>query len=297
MGNKEKVRHRKIKFILIYILILNWLVALVKIIYGLFSRCSSITADGFHSLSDGASNIIGLIGINLASQPKDRDHHYGHKKYETFFSLGIGLLLLILSFNLLKEGVGRLYSPVFPLLDTKSFAVILTTLLINLVVMRYEYKKGKLLQSDILTSDASHTKADIFTSLSVIVAIIFIKSGYPVMDGIVTIIISFFIAYSGFQIIREGSNILCDKASVDIHRISEIVLEIKGVKTCHNIRARGRSDDIYVDLHVQVEPQMHIDKAHLLSFQIEEAIKKGIPGVTDVVVHIEPAKPHLNTTP
>ena len=104
-----------------------------------------------------------------------------------------------------------------------------------------------------------------------------------------TVLISLFIAYAGFQILKVSSNVLVDSAAIlDTKRIEDIVIEIKGVKTCHKIRTRGRPDDIYIDLHVQVSGQMHVDNAHKICYAIEEAIKKGIPEVTDVVVHIEP---------
>ena len=281
--------YKHIRQILIWILILNWAVALAKILYGLFSRCASMTADGFHSLSDGASNIIGLIGIRLACQPTDQDHPYGHRKYETFFSLGIALLLFLVCFNLFKEGLNRLYRPVTPQIDLRSFVVMIITLAVNVGVMNYEYKKGELLHSDILVYDSMHTKADIFTSLSVIIALITIKLGYPIIDPIATIMISLFIAYAAFTIVKQSSRVLCDTAPiVDVKKIVDIVLSIEGVKTCHKVRSHGRPDDIYLDLHVQVSPDMHIDKAHKISYVIEEAIKKGIPEVTDVVVHMEP---------
>lgn len=283
--------YTRINRILWGILILNWTVAGAKIVYGLISRCSSMTADGFHSLSDGTSNIICLIGIFFASQPTDSDHPYGHKKYETFFSLGIAALLFFLAFNLARGGLARLGQPVIPGADMGSFAVMLATLGVNIWVMRYEYRKGKELQSDILISDSLHTRADIVTSFSVIAALIGIKLGLPIVDPIATIIISLFVAYAGWGIVREGSRILCDTAPiVDVKKIEDIVLGVKGVKTCHKIRTRGRPDDIHVDLHVQVHHHMHIDQAHKISFEIEGALKKGIPEITDVVVHMEPFK-------
>ena len=289
MKAEAEVHYKSIKRILIIILFLNWGVAIAKILYGIFSRCESMTADGFHSLSDGASNIIGLIGIHFASKPEDSDHPYGHKKYETFFSLGIAILLFILSFNLLKEGIGHLYKPVLPQVDIRSFIVMVATLAVNVWVMNYERKKGEILRSDILISDSMHTKADILTSLSVIIALIAIKLGFPIIDPIVTIIICLFIFHAGYVIARQSSAVLCDTAAIlDIKKIGDIVLGIKGVKNCHKIRTRGRPDDIHVDLHIQVNPDMHVDHAHKISYAIEEAIKKGIPEVTDVVVHIEP---------
>ncbi|MBI5206357.1 MAG: cation transporter [Candidatus Firestonebacteria bacterium] len=281
--------YKNIRYVFILTLIFNWAVALAKIYYGFFSNCISMSADGFHSLSDGASNIIGIIGIHFASQPVDTDHPYGHKKYETLFSMGIALLLFLLAFNLIIKGINQLNNPVIPKIDMISFVIMIITMLVNIIVMKYEYKKGKQLGSDLLTSDAMHTKADILTSLSVIISLIFIKSGYPIIDPISTIVISIFIAFAGYNIIKKGSQTLCDtQAIVDVKKIFDIVLKIDGVKTCHKIRTRGRLDDIHIDMHVQVNPDMHIDNAHKICYKIENSIKKEIPEITDVIIHIEP---------
>jgi len=289
MEDLVQKHYSRIRTILAVVLLLNWAVAFAKIIYGYFSRCGSMTADGFHSLSDGASNIIGLIGIHFACRPTDKDHPYGHKKYETFFSLAIAGMLFVLAFNLAKEGIERIYNPVIPKIDAVSFVIMILTTAVNFLVMRYELKIGTTLKSDILVSDSMHTKADIFTSFSVIISLLVIRMGYPIIDPLVTILISLFIAHAGYDIVKHSSAVLCDTAAIlDDKKITEIVLGVRGVKTCHKIRTRGREDDIHIDLHVQVEPDMHMDTAHKISFRIEEAIKKGIPGVTDVVVHMEP---------
>jgi len=275
--------------ILIIVLVLNWGVALAKIIYGFLTRCASITADGFHSLSDGASNLIGLAGIHFACQPIDQDHPYGHRKYETFFSLGIAFLLFLVAIGLIHSSIERLRNPITPFVDIKSFLIMAVTMIINFLVMRYEEKNGRSLKSDILLSDALHTRSDIFISLSVIIALAVIKLGFPILDPIATIIIAFFIAYSGYEIIKHSSRILCDTAVIeDSRKITDIVLGIKGVQACHKIRTRGRPDDIHVDLHVQVKRDMHMDQAHKISFAIEDALKNNIPEITDVVVHMEP---------
>jgi cation diffusion facilitator family transporter len=289
MVNNVQQHYSRIRYVLILVLVLNWAVAIAKILYGLFSRCVSITADGFHSFSDGASNIIGLIGINLAAQPRDKDHPYGHRKYETFSSLGISLLLFFVALGLVHESMGRLRNPIIPQVDIKSFTIMFITMALNFWVMHYEHKKGKILKSDILISDAMHTRADILTSLSVIIALVVIKLGYPIIDPIATIVISLFIAYAGYEIVKHSSAVLCDAAVIlDDKKIVDIVLSISGVKTCHKIRTRGRPDDIYIDLHVQVNPDMHMDQAHKISCAIEDKIKRTIPEVTDVVVHMEP---------
>jgi cation diffusion facilitator family transporter len=284
----SKKHYRRIRLILIAILALNWGVAIAKVIFGLFTRCQSMTADGFHSLSDGASNIIGLIGIALSSRPTDEDHPYGHRKYETFFSMGIAALLFLLAMNLIRESFGRFLHPIVPEVTVGSFGVMMITMIINIFVMKYEYNQGKVLASDFLVADSMHTKADIFTSFSVIGALVGIKLGYPVLDPIVTFIISAFIGYAGFEIVKDASKILCDTVAIDTVKVAEVVLAVKGVKECHKIRTRGRPDDICIDLHVQVDPEMHIDHAHKICYAVEEALKSKIPEVTDVLVHIEP---------
>jgi cation diffusion facilitator family transporter len=274
--------------ILFIILFLNWAVAFIKMLYGILTKSYSMLADGFHSLSDGTSNIIGLIGMSFALKPVDEKHPYGHKKYETFTSITIALILLLVVVNIIKEAIRRFNHPVIPEVNIGSFVVMAVTIIVNLAVMKYEYSKGKLLKSDILIADSMHTRSDVFTSASVILGLLFVKAGYPIMDIIVSLFISGFIAYAGFNILRHSSSILCDEVAIDKSRIADIVRSISGVRKCHKIRTRGRSDDIHIDLHVLVDPDMHVDKAHSLSYKIEDELKKKIEGASDVLVHIEP---------
>jgi cation diffusion facilitator family transporter len=281
-------RFLQIRRVLLYILVLNWAVAAAKLIYGWLTRSASMSADGFHSLSDGLSNIIGLLGIWIASRPIDESHPYGHRKYETLTSIGISAILFLACLNVVREGVLRFLRPVLPEVNWGSFAVMGGTLTINLLVMTYEARKGRLLKSDVLLSDALHTRADILTSASVIVTLIGVRLGYAILDPIVSLVIAGFIAYAAVDILREGSRVLSDGVAIQTDEIERAVLGIEGVKECHQIRSRGRQDDIHIDLHVLVDPRMHVDKAHRLSYAIEDKMKSEFHGVTDVVVHIEP---------
>lgn len=285
---RQDNRFSQIKKVLIYVLILNWLVAFMKLIYGLLTNCMSMSADGMHSFSDGASNIIGLVGIWVASQPIDKGHPYGHKKYETFSALGIAVLLILVCIQILRSAIARFFKPVMPDVTWVSFIVMCVTLLINIFVMWYEVKRSKELKSDILYSDAMHTRSDILVSISVIGTLISVKMGLHVVDAPVAVIIAGLIGYSVFEILRDCSNVLCDKAPIVSDKIKDVVMDIEGVKACHQIRTRGRQDDIHVDLHVLVQPNMHVDTAHNISEKIEKDVKEKIIGVTDVVVHIEP---------
>jgi cation diffusion facilitator family transporter len=289
---KEKLssgeRYLKIRWVLIYVLFLNWGVASAKLFYGWLTLSASMTADGFHSFSDGSSNIIGLIGIWIASRPIDETHPYGHKKYETLTSIGISILLFLVCFNVVREGVLRFLHPIIPQVSAGSFLIMGTTLAINILVMIYEKRMGVALKSDILISDALHTRADILTSFSVVVTLIGIKFGYPILDPIASLVIAGFIGYAAVNILKESSRVLSDGIAIPTQEIERIVLSIRGVQECHQVRSRGRGDDIHIDLHVLVDPEMDVHRAHHLSYAIENKIKRDFRGVTDVVVHIEP---------
>ena len=290
MGKKvdNRERYLRIRWVLIYVLLLNWGVAAAKLLYGWLTRSASMTADGFHSFSDGSSNIIGLLGIWISSRPIDETHPYGHKKYETLTSIGISILLFLVCFNVVREGILRFLHPVVPEVYVSSFLVMGITLAINIGVMIYENRMGIALKSDILISDALHTRADILTSSSVIVSLIGIKFGYLILDPIASLVISGFIAYAAVDILKESSRVLSDGVAIPIEEIQRVVLSIRGVKECHRIRSRGRGDDIHIDLHVLVDPEVDVHRAHHLSYAIENKIKRDFHGVTDVVVHMEP---------
>jgi cation diffusion facilitator family transporter len=289
MPNQKGQTYKRIRFVLLAVLGLNLAVAAAKIALGFLTRCQSMTADGFHSIADGTSNIIGLIGIAVSARPVDKDHPYGHKKYETFFSLGIAALLMLLSFNLAHESMPRLFHPVAPDVNALSFIVMIATIAVNAFVMKYEHSEGKRLKSDMLIADSMHTRADILTSVSVVIALMAIRAGYPIIDPIATLIIAAFIALAAFEIVKGASKVLCDTAAIiDVEQVASIVLTIEGVKACHKIRTRGRPDDICVDMHVQVDSAMPMRDAHKICYAIEDALKKRIPEVNDVLVHIEP---------
>ena len=275
--------------VLIYTLILNWLVASAKLVCGIITRSASMTADGFHSFADGTNNIIGLVGFYIAGRPVDKTHPYGHEKYETLTALGIGGLLLIVAFNIIKNAIQRISNPVIPEVNIGSFIVMTITVGINIFVMVYENREGKRLKSDFLVVDSYHTRSDIFVSLSVIGSLIAVKIGMPIIDAIMALLIAVFIGFSAFEILWQTSRVLSDAAVVPPENIKNIIMGFDDVVNCHNIRTRGRQDNICVDLHIWVKPNMHIDRSHELAHSIEEKLKKEIPGVREVITHIEPA--------
>jgi cation diffusion facilitator family transporter len=122
------------------------------------------------------------------------------------------------------------------------------------------------------------------------VALVFVKLGMPIVDPVITLIIAGFIGHSAYVIIRQESAILCDAVAItDTKKIEAVVLGIKGVKSCHKIRTRGRLDDVHLDLHIQIDADMTMRDSHLLNHTIQKEIMSVFPQIVDVLVHMEPA--------
>lgn len=281
-------RLKKVRRVLLYTLILNLFVAVAKIIYGYEMDSISMRSDGFHSFFDGTSNVIGLVGIWIASQPPDKEHPYGHRKFETLSTIAIAAMIFATGSEILREAYLRLSIPHDIEVSAMSFIVMAVTLAVNIGVMMYETRKGRELKSDFLTADAMHTQSDIYISLSVVISLIAAKAGYPIVDVIAAFVITLFIAKMGFSILKSATNVLADAACIDPEDIEKVVMNIHGVKDCHGIRTRGNRDFVNVDLHVLVDPDEKIQDAHTIAHNVEDAIKKGFRSVVDVVIHVEP---------
>ena len=165
--NFELDRYSAVSRVLLRVLALNLIVALAKIALGAASGAVSVLSDGFHSLTDGASNIVALVGVRVASQPPDADHPYGHRKFESMASVAIVLFLLLVIVQVLWTAIERLRFPAEPSIDTLTFGVMIATLAINLGVVVYERREAQRLSSEVLLADAHHTQSDLLTSLTV----------------------------------------------------------------------------------------------------------------------------------
>ncbi len=201
------------------------------------------------------------------------------------------LFLFVACASIIKEALARLRHPIIPEVTVFSFAVIAVTLGVNIFVMQYEKRMGKKHVSDILVSDALHTQSDIFVSLAVIVTLFAIKGGFFFLDTIVSLGIALFIAKAGFEIFKSTSHVLSDAIAVDHEKIERIVLGMEGVKSCHMIRSRGSQHDIYVDLHVEFDPDLTIRAAYAINENIMTELKNSIPGVKEVLINTEPYHP------
>jgi cation diffusion facilitator family transporter len=290
LSSKTMTRHsQEVNLVLWQVLAANLAVAGAKIAAGLWTGSVSILADGFHSATDASSNVIGLVGSTIAGQPPDRDHPYGHHKYETVAMMGIGLLLLIASWNVLQSAFSRLVEGVSPEIGPFSFGVMLVTLVFNVIVVFYEKKRGCQLNSSLLLADAAHTKSDIFVSLSVLATLVAVRLGWFWLDPVMALLIVAVIGHTGWQIIRRASDILADSAVVDAGAVEQVALSVEGVQSCHKIRSRGSDQATHLDLHIQVDGQMPLEQAHLLGHVTQDRLQNEL-GIAEVLVHVEPVQ-------
>lgn len=268
----------------------NLLVSLGKLIWGYQSNTLSLTADGFHSLLDAVSNVVGIIALNYSLKPADHDHPYGHRKFEAIASMVISFFIFLTCFEIANQGISRLFNPggERPEITAISYAVIGVTLCINLFVAWYERKKGKELGNDLLMADAQHTLSDCLVSVSVILSMVAVQFGFQWADIVIAFVVALIILKVGFELIMLHLSALTDEAVLDPREIEAFVKEVPGVLDCHKIRSRGLRDHIFIDLHIQVDPVLTVKAAHQISYAVEERLEKAYEGrVNEVLVHIE----------
>ncbi|HZR46544.1 MAG TPA: cation diffusion facilitator family transporter [Candidatus Manganitrophaceae bacterium] len=292
-GKHSESNLSQVNKILLIVLALNLLTATVKAWWGYWTHSISMQADGFHSFLDAASNVVGLIGVWVASHPPDDTHPYGHRKFETFGSFCISVFLFFGCFEILKNSYDRFQSAVIPEITPASFVIMFTTVIVNLMLSRWESRKGMLLKSEVLIADSFHTRSDVFASISVIASLAGSWAGYSFIDPLVGVIIAAIIGKVGGQILMESSKVLTDYSRIHPSEIHELVMKIHGVEECHAVRTRGSMSHVYVDLHIHVAPQMPLEKAHILAHRVEAEIMKKFSDVLEVVVHLEPHIPQL----
>jgi cation diffusion facilitator family transporter len=264
-------RYASIARVLVRVLVLNFGVAVAKIAFGYFSGAVSVLSDGFHSLIDASSNVVGLIGISAASQPPDEDHPYGHRKYETVASsVFVGftaLVVLEVLRNAYNHFTGRGPQHV---ISISSFLVMVATIAINLFVIWYETREGRRLSSEMLMADALQTRADVWSSLTVIAALFGARLGFPLLDPLAALVVAAFISYGGYQIFHATTGILSDRSVMVERDIEHVVMSVPGVVGCHEIRTRGSEDHVFLDLHVWLPAEMRLDEAHHISHVVKD---------------------------
>jgi cation diffusion facilitator family transporter len=270
------------------VLVLNLAVATAKLLLGYATGAVSIVSDGFHSLTDSTSNIIGLVGLRAARKPPDADHPYGHRKFETLAAAGIFIFLVLAVLEIGRSALHRFASPTPPDVSWVSFAVMIATLIVNIGVVRYEGGQGRALKSELLLADSVHTRSDVFATIGVLISLTGVALGFPLLDPIGGVAIAILIARTSYEIARDTSGILSDRAALDEEHIRRTVLSVPEVLGCHQIRTRGSADHVFLDLHVWFPAAMPLNTAHLLSHDVKDRLMEQFPQIADAIIHIEP---------
>ena len=281
-------RHQEVSRVLLRVLLFNLAVAGAKLALGYATGAVSIVSDGFHSLTDSASNIIGIVGLRASRKPPDSDHPYGHRKFETLAAGGIFMFLVLAVLEIGRTAMSRFTSLDPPQVTWVSFAIMLATLGINLAVVRYESGEGRRLNSELLLADSVHTRSDVFATIGVLFSLAAVWAGYPILDPLGGVAIAVLIARTSYEIARDTTGILSDRVVIDEDAIRETVMAVPGVLGCHNIRTRGPLDHVFLDAHVWFPADSPLRDAHHLSHIVKDRLMERFPQIVDAIIHIEP---------
>ena len=280
----------EVRRVLWRVLVLNAIVAAAKLVIGIMTGAVAMIADGFHSSMDASSNVLGLVGIKLAAQPPDEEHPYGHRRFETLATLGLGGLLLVAAWEILQTLIERLLQGGEPEVTALSFAVMIATILLNVGVTIYERRRGHALRSEILLADASHTASDVFVSLSVIASLAASAAGYPVADIAVALVIVVVIGRTGFGIIGRSSDVLADRQTLDPGDVAHLLDAVPGLEEVVRVRSRGPSDAIHMDIDARINPSVTTDHAYAIAKEMKGRVRAAYPDVEEIQVNFAPQR-------
>lgn len=280
---------RRIRWVLIITMLLNFLATAIKLAAGLATGALSVVADGLDSLFDGISNLVGLVGLNLAARPPDSNHPYGHRKFETIAALSIAFLLFLTSWQLLQTAWARWWSDEVPEINLWTIAAIVVSMLIQGGTSYYELRQGRKLRSEVLVADALHTRASILISLSVLIGLLLVGLGFPKADPLLAAFVALMIAKIGVDILREILPVLVDQAAFDPSQIAQVVDDVGGIESFNRVRSRGAAGSAAIDLHVRVSAEKTVREANVIADEVRRRLL-SLDGVSDVTVQIEAAR-------
>ena len=278
----------EVRRVLSITLVLNIFVVVLKLVVGSWTGSLSLLADALHSITDSANNVLGLVTNQLASPIPDRDHPYGHQKYEAVGALGIAAFLGIACFEILQGAGERLLFGGDPVvMSAISLWFLLSVLGINIFVAFYERRVGTRLGSNILIADAQHTMSDIWITIAVLGGLIGVWVGVQWLDLVLAFPVALLVIRSGWVVLSANLPWLVDEMAIAPEAIHAEVMQVPGVLNCHNIASRGLlGRQVFIDMHLIVEPK-DVLSAHNITEQIEQRLEQQF-GPTRVTIHVEP---------
>src|SRR5712691_2261317 len=281
-------RTSRIRRVLVGLLIANLLVVAAKLGVGLVAHSLAVLGDALHSGVDALNNVLALVVVRVATKAPDEDHPYGHGKFETLGALAIVGFLSITCFELVRQAVYRFSGDHrAPLLSEAQFAILLATLAINVLVTRYEHRRGTELESQLLIADAAHTRTDVLITIGVVIGMLLGRRGWWWIDPVLTFVIAVLIVRVAYQILSSAVPVLVDQRAIfagDIQRAAEAV---QGVKGAYGIRSREGAAARFAEVTIAVDKDANVAAAHAIADEVEERLKRDLR-LDEVTVHVEP---------
>ena len=291
LGNfsEERKQNKKMMFVSKFAIVVNIVLALLKIISGNIFRSVSLTSDGLNSLSDLITNILVIIGLKVGENPEDKEHPFGHGKIESVFSVIIGTFIMITAFDIIKENIMGIFQMKGEVI-TSSMPVIITVIVIIIKVFQLIFMKNntKDYRGALINSLLEDYKADIVISISVLAGILLSKIN-PVFDVFVGISVAIYIMYSGYNLIKDNALILLDSQDEELlENVRKDLSEFDEIENAHDFRMTTSGKNIYLFIDVRMNKSLTIDEAHEITNKISKFIKHKYKNIKRVLIHAEP---------
>ena len=284
-------KHRAAKKSTLVSVFVNLCLGTFQIVTGFFSGSQGLIADGIHSFSDLVSDIVVLIANKHSSKDPDEDHHYGHYRYETAATAFIGLSLIGVGILMIwHAGYKIAYSDEIVEIKIIALWVALGALVIKELLFRYMLHVGEQVKSAMLIANSWHARSDAASSFVVAIGIVGALFGYGVFDIIAALVVGLMIVKMGWDFSWDALHDLMDR-SVSLEedkKITNIILETKGVKGIHDLKTRKMGDMILVDVHIEVDANISVREGHDIAVAARLAVMTSMPAVLNVMSHVDP---------
>lgn len=277
---------------LLFSLCMNLLFAAGKGIAAFFGNSNALMADAGESMSDVLTSFIVWVGIRTSIKGPDEDHPYGHGKAEPLASIAVATFLMLASILIASRGIERLWIPPQKP-EIFTLWVLIAAIIFKELIFRYLRYKGKGAKSNAMLAEATHNRSDAITSFMALVGIsISIYGGpkYIAADAYSSLIASVIIAYNSIRIFRPAFDEIMDAAPPHelIEKIKSIAEKVNGVNEVEKCQVRKMGMKYLVDMHVYVNGNLSVTEGHNISHNVKDAIRRTLPEVSDVLIHIEP---------
>ncbi|MCK5780529.1 MAG: GNAT family N-acetyltransferase [Psychrilyobacter sp.] len=273
----------------VYSIIINIILAGLKIFFGLIGRSKALVADGFHSVSDVVGSIVVLIGIHLGDKPADEDHPYGHGKLESIAGNIIGVILVVTAYSLILENINFYLNESVRVIPEKiTLIIVVISIIVKYGLYRYKYNIGMRIKNDAVLADAREHKSDVLSSVAVLIGIVLSIYIDPIFDIILGVGVGLIIGKEGLSIIFQTSNSLMDiqdKKLLD--SVQNYVNKFDNVENSHDIRMKTSGNMIYLTFHIRLDGNMKISEGHDISDDIKYSILNKYEEVGDVTIHVD----------